>query len=154
MTYPEYDKDLAAIYRSEVTGEALFNTAAALTFSANKAKWLTLAALERQTRLRYLDFVAEQPGAARFPAGSLLLGYGFGVLFGLMPWRAAMNMLQSGTTPLIEVFTRLDEHADENSKAFFDYVLQHELAIDAFARAELAGKPNAIEPVESLLESL
>ncbi len=152
MTYPAYDTDLAAIYRAEVMGEALFSTTAALTFSANRGKWRSLAALERQTKSRYLDFVGGADQAARFPLGSMLLGYVFGVLFALLPWRRAMGMLLSGTPPLIEVFARLQQHAADDNRAFFDYVLRHEQAIEQFARAELAGEAGAIACVEALLD--
>ena len=41
--------------------------------------------------------------------------------------------------------------APESESAFFDYVLQHELAITRFAEGEPAGESDALADVEQLL---
>ena len=74
-----------------------------------------------------------------------------GLLIAVSPWRAAMSMLKSGTPEFIERFQRLADNAPEDESAFFDYVLQHELAITRFAEGELAGEGNALADVEQLL---
>lgn len=151
MNYPEYENDLYEIYKAEVMGEALFSTAAVLTLSANKSKWRCLAALEIQTKNKYLEFVRAQGDEPKFPLGAKLAGHVFGSAFALLPWSLAMKMLKSGTPPLIEVFGRLEKHAPESENPFFSYVLQHELAIDQFAGGELAGDENAVAVIANLL---
>jgi len=155
LAYPGYQRDLKEIYKSEVTGEALFSTAAALSLSLDKKrKWQQLARLETQTRERYLSYVRSTDEEARYPVVAKISGYLFGVVFALMPWRAAMEMLSAGTPPLIEVFCRLARNANENDQPFFQYVVQHELAIADFARRELVGADDSMKRITGLLEEL
>lgn len=151
MSYPEFERDCYAIYQSEVMGEALFATAARLSRNAtHKRKWRTLCLLESQTRKKYLEYVAMKP---RYPLGSRLLGYLFGAVFALVPWPVAMNLLASGTPPLLSRFKRLLENATTNDTAFFRYVLEHEQAIDRFAKAEQQQRSDSLLGVIKLLES-
>lgn len=153
MSYSGFEKDLYEIYKSEVTGEALFQLAAKLSFNADhKHKWQVLAQLETQTKERYLDYTQKAGQSPKYPTGARLGGSIFGFLFGLMPWATAMKMLASGTPPLIKVFSRLSENAGTDDKAFFEYVLAHEQAIDRFAELEIAGdSANSLKPVLDLL---
>lgn len=149
----QYRTDLYAIYKSEVMGEALFAGAAACTLSAErKQKWLRLAALETQTKQRYLDFVAEDSALRRFPVFSLLLGKLLGPVFAMLPWSMAMKALGDGTDSFLEIFARLQKTGAEQDRGFFDYVLAHEQAIKAFANAERAGELNSLAKTEALLQ--
>ena len=151
MSYPEYRNDLYEIYKSEVTGETLFSTIAALTFSIKKEKWSTLASLETQTKSRYLAFVQDSDERPRFPFGAKVMGYVFGVIFALLPWPTAMRALKSGTPALIKTFSRLRDNSEEEDRDFFDYVLQHEVAISEFARLEIEGSDNSMAAINRLL---
>ena len=154
MSYPEYIKDLYEIYKSEVTGEAMFNTLAALSWSApRREKWRVLAALETQTKLRYLEHLESVGQSLSYPSSASIGGRFFGMIFLLLPWSVAMKGLLSGTPPLIEVFQRLVDHAAEDEREFFEYVLAHERAIAEFAAPELAGQSDeALQPVQALLD--
>tara|TARA_R110000772_G_scaffold127819_1_gene235235 strand:- start:1162 stop:1626 length:465 start_codon:yes stop_codon:yes gene_type:complete len=149
VTYPEFSNDLYEVYKSEVMGEALFTTAAFLSWNRlRKEKWIALAKLETQTKERYLAHVkTHQP----YPYPSRLTGFAFGLLLAALPWRTSMRLLDEGTQPLIKVFSRLLESSTESSKAFFHYVAAHELAIAGFAQRELAGEPDSLAPVRALL---
>jgi len=151
MTYPDFDKDLYGIYKSEVMGEALFSTAALLSRGERRGKWRALAALETQTRERYLAYESGRGQCPAYPVSSRVGGYLFGLLFALCPWRTAMSMLKAGTPAFIEQFQRLVDHAPPEDAPFFDYVLQHELAITRFAEHEMAGKGDTLADVERLL---
>lgn len=152
MTYPEYEADLYEIYKSEITGEALFTTAAFLSLDkTKKEKWQLLARLEMQTKQRYLDFVAGSPTQPKYPMGAKIAGLLFGFVFALLPWGAAMNLLKQGTPPLIKIFSRLDENSDAAGREFFSYVLAHEKAIESFSLLELTGNDQSIAVVQEML---
>ena len=153
MNYPEYKKDLQRIHESEVFGVALFNTAAQVTFNAErKQKWLALKALEEQTLQRYLSHMSDTGQPVTEPRGWSLKGRVEGAALGAMPWRASMKLLGDGTAPFQEKFLRLKNNATENiDKQFFTYVYAHEKAIESFAHKEIAGDENSLKAVESLL---
>ena len=120
MSYPEHEKDLYEIYRSEVTGEAMFNVLCTLSWSQpRREKWRALAALETQTRERYLKYLEGDDRTAPFPLLAKIGGGFFGLVFCLLPWSAAMKGLLSGTPPLLKVFERLAAKADEADCALF-----------------------------------
>lgn len=153
MKYPEYQSDLNKIHRSEVTSQVVFSLASKLSLSSEKkARWQTLARLEVQTRDRYLNYMNNLGISPRVPMSAKLTGVLLAILFAVLPWGVVMKLLRDGTPPLIVVFSRLARECDERDKAFFDYVLAHELAIEKFATLELAGdRENSIEPVLELL---
>ncbi len=153
MSYPGYKNDLYEIYKSEVTGEALFSLTSKLCRSVNKKrKWQLLAQLETQTKNRYLAYLEEKKQSFSFPVSALIGGKVFGFLFALLPWTTAMKALLSGTPPLIVVFQRLMDNSDESDAEFFRYVLAHEKAIAEFASRELSGQlDTSIQPLSALL---
>lgn len=149
MAYANFENDLYKIYQSEVMGEALFSAAATLAWdSARKQKWRSLAALEAQTKQRYLEHVS---GTPRFPYASKLSGYLFGLFFVAIPWTLAMQFLRDGTAPFMEVFVRLRKHASDQDKDFYQYVVAHEEAIVDFAERELAGDSSSLVSVNELI---
>ena len=133
-------------------GESMFRVMAALSFHpARKLKWQALADLETQTRQRYLDYVADKPDLER-PTPSPLIGWVYGVLFALLPWKIAMRALVNATDDFLEVFNRLYSHASRDDLGFFQYVVAHEQAIKAFATLEVEGESSlSLQPVLDLL---
>lgn len=152
MNYPEYRKDLQHIHESEIYGRAVFATAARLTRNPErKAKWLKLHALEEETLARYLAYMTRTGQTVVEPKVWELKGYAEGLALGLMPWWLAMRMIRDATKPFQERFLRLKQHSDEAEREFFGYVYAHEKALEAFAVKELAGEPDSLKAVESLL---
>ena len=152
MTYPEYRADLQRIHASEVYGTAVFSTAARLTWSSDrKRKWRVLQALEEAMLARYLDHMQRSGQPVKAPTGWALKGYVEGAALGLMPWPLAMRLLRDGTQPFLACFGRLKAHAQGDDVRFFTAVYAHERAIEAYARAELAGKVDSLKAVEGLL---
>jgi hypothetical protein len=142
MHYPEYQADLERTLESEVLGEILFSTAARIARSRERReKWLRLRDLEAQTLRRVVAFLESQDQQAHVPALARARGLVFGVVLGLLPWSTAMKLLQDGTRPFLEVFERLERHADATTREFFAYVVAHERAIAQFARLERSGDP-------------
>lgn len=153
MSYPQYEADLYEIYKSEVTGEALFGLAAHLSISGyRRLRWRRLAQLETQTKQRYLAYLQSSGREAQYPRSAYCAGIVFGLVFTLLPWSLAMKLLEAGTPSLITVFERLREAASEPDQAFFGYVLAHEQAIAEFARRERGADSQSLAAVDSLLE--
>lgn len=149
MEYPEFDSDLYEVYKSEVMGEALFGMAATLSLNTSrKQKWIALAKLETQTRERYLEQVGTKE---RYPFGSKIVGYLFGVIFAILPWKLSVKLLGDGTQPFLKVFSRLLEHSSDAEVVFYKYVVAHEEAIAEFAELELQGNTNSLKSVHKLL---
>jgi hypothetical protein len=130
----------------------MFRLLATLSVNAShKLKWRALADLETQTKQRYLDYVTDKQDLVR-PAPSPLLGWVYGILFGLLPWKIAMRLLDNATDDFLEVFNRLYSHASKEDLEFFQYVVAHEQAIKAFATLELEGEASlSLQPVLDLL---
>ncbi|WP_089606148.1 hypothetical protein [Acinetobacter piscicola] len=154
MKYEQYQEDLNKILESEIFGEALFKTAAKHTKSeAKQQKWLTLTALESQTLHRLEVFLQanQLQASSRFhiKAQGVALGY----LLSKLPWSVAMYLVKDGTQPFMQVFERLCAHADQDSKLFFEYVLNHEKSIHEFANRELKNREStSLEMVLELLD--
>lgn len=154
MKYEQYQEDLNKILESEIFGEALFKTAAKHTKSKVKQqKWLTLTALESQTLHRLEVFLQanQLQASSRFhiKAQGVALGY----LLSKLPWSVAMYLVKDGTQPFMQVFERLCTHADQDSKLFFEYVLNHEKSIHEFANRELSNREStSLEMVLELLD--
>ncbi len=154
MNYPEYKEDLHHIHESEVYGLALFTAAERSTINkAHKHKWRMLKKLEKQTLNRYLDYMRNSGQKTGTTSYWRLKGYAEGTLLGLMPWPIAMKLLSKGTEPFQERFLRLKRHANESELGFFNYVYDHEKAIEAFADRELAKHRDSLTAVEHLLSS-
>jgi len=146
MHYPEYPADLERTLESEVLGEILFSTAARIARSRERRdKWRRLRDLEAQTLQRVVAFLESRDQTVRVPALARAKGLGFGLVLGLLPWSTSMKLLEEGTHPFLEVFERLERHADATHREFFAYVVAHERAIAQFARLERSG-----ESMESL----
>ena len=62
-------------------------------------------------------------------------------------------MIRQGAKRYLPAFQRLAEHYSRSDEApFFDYVVQHELAIISFTTATLATERGALDPVLRLLD--
>jgi hypothetical protein len=154
MEYPQYRRDLNKVYYSEVFGETLFDTAARWARVADqRMKWLKLKELETQTRERLMAFLQASGQQTRQPALAKLHGQISGKLLGLLPWPVSMRLLEHGTASFLKVFERLEQHAGNETRAFFSYVVAHERAIAEFASRERKGqKGNSLLPVTKLLQ--
>ncbi len=62
-----------------------------------------------------------------------------------------MEQLLKATADYYRIFTHMREHAAPEDQAFFDYIVRHEEAIQAFARGELAGAGDSLAATRALL---
>lgn len=125
-------------YEGEVVGEAVFSAAAAGTTDRRRHRaLLALAELEAQTRDRIAPFVVPS-GAVDDELADF--GHQIGRDLCALAWE---DLLASFATPLADSLvlyrTLADAAPDEAHADLAAYLVEHELAIEAFARGELAG---------------
>lgn len=147
--------DVRRLVESEELGEAYFGTAARLARSEEQRRcWAALRDLEIRTNravARFVDraelVVASTNRAARAAGTSA----GAGGL--LIPDAIHLRLLKAGTRRYLPAFRRLaDYYRGTDNASFFDYVVNHELAIIAYAEGALRGDRNALDPVLRLLD--
>ncbi len=154
MTYSEYLSDLQHIHQSEVYGENVFNLASKFTFRRDRrAKWILLRNLERQTLAEYLGYMSRTGQVPQYPFIWALRGFLEGALLGLLPWSLAMRLLVHETRHFTLVWARLKENAEPSHREFFEYIYDHEKAIEVFAVRELKHRSDSIQPILLLLGS-
>ena len=158
MTQPpptHVTRDLARLVESEALGEAMFATSAHLSFSDQERRgWSALRDLEIQTNAGVSGFLerAELPGSASNRLASTA-GVSGATALRVLPFGTRLKMIRLGTKRYLPAFLRLAEHyAGTEEAEFFDYVVQHELAIISFTTEALSQKRNALDPVLRLLD--
>ena len=148
-------RDLARLVESEALGEAFFATAAHLSISEQERRaWSALRDLEVQTNAGVGSFIerAELPGSAKNRVASVA-GFSGSTGLRIVPFSTRLKVIRHGTKRYLPAFQRLAEHfAGTEHATFFDYVVQHELAIISFTSDALAEQRNALEPVLRLLD--
>jgi hypothetical protein len=150
-------RDLMVLVQSEVFGE---RTAAAAARVARpgprRDTWEALRELEHQTGGLVGELVAGVQLGRRASevadlAGRVVSGPA-GLGLGALPWRAQLVVTAHTTRPYLAAFQRLSRFfARPGERTFFDYVVDHELAIAELARRQLAGREDALAPVTALL---
>lgn len=143
MSTHQFNQDIKTVYLSEVYGEASFRSAYGLSRGRKKVRAKALLDLERQTKARVLAYYRRN--RIRVPASSMmaLKGRLLGLVFPLFPWRWVLKIILHETEGFLLLFQRLAEQADEQEKDFFQYLVDHEIAIRRFAELELQGRPDA-----------
>jgi hypothetical protein len=148
-------RDLARLIESEALGVAFFATAAHLSVTEQERRaWGALRDLEIQTNAGVSSFVerAELLGGAKNRIASTA-GFSGATGLRLVPFSTRLKVIRQGTKRYLPAFQRLAEHYTGTDDAmFFNYVVQHELAIISFTTRALAAERNALDPVLRLLD--
>ncbi len=152
---PRVTRDLARLIESEALGESMFATSARLSVTEQERRtWGALRDLEVQTNAGVHRFLerAEIPLTATHRLASAA-GVSGAAGLRLAPSRLRLKVVRQGTKRYLPAFHRLAEHyAGTDEARFFDYVVQHELAIIAFTAKALAAERSALDPVLRLLD--
>jgi hypothetical protein len=157
MTPPAHaiTRDVARLVESEELGTSLFRAAAGRARSEHaRHAWTTLHELEKQTNAGVAAFLT-RAGLDVKPTNTVAeaAGSAGGTALHLLPYHLQLNAVRLGTHRYLPAFRRLAHHYQDTTEApFFDYVVQHELAIIAFTSSTLAGSASALDPVERLLD--
>lgn len=146
-------RDLRRLVESEELGTSLF-AAAAGTSGRHQHSWNMLKELEIQTNAGVAAFI-ERAGLTLSPTNNLAEGVGRTGGFGLrlLPHHVQLRVVRAGTTRYLPAFRRLAAHyAGTGEARFFDYVVEHELAIIEYTERALSDSTSALDPVRRLLD--
>jgi len=149
-----YHQGISEMYQGELLGEALFSRAAALARSdEQRFKLCVLLQLETETKARLrplvaqlgLDLVEDEA----FRAEGLRLGDELGAL----PWIDFLRTLERELKVYVTKYQRIADLAPVSERQVPQSMVEHEQALLAFVRAELAepGSPRSLDAVNALL---
>ena len=125
-------------YQGEVLGEALFGRMAdQLDDEDHVAKMRVLAELERRTKEAVAPAL-ERAGLSTAPDDESLRNAEALAGAATMPWKDLMATFEPITSQFCAMYRRIGE-LDTSEKETSDLLVAHELALRAFARAEIAG---------------
>ncbi len=135
-------------YQGEVLGEAYFGHAAGQTEDAQqRAKLEALTALERCTKALLAPSLARL-GLPTDPDPAVLEQAGAAAWF---DYGAMVQALPAITGRYLGIYTRLRDLVEPVDAPVVDQLIAHELALELFARRELAGEGDrSLEPIDAL----
>lgn len=147
----DYLRGLADAYQGEVRGEATFRTLAEQADSEDvAAKWRALARLEAATR-RALEPLMRRHGLETAPdEAQRRLGVARGEARAALGWQGAMRDMADRLPRFVALYAELEAIGPAEDKAGLAFLTAHEVALQDFARAELAGDADPLAPVLAL----
>lgn len=154
LLYPDIVKDVGMVIMSESAGMQLFAVPERLARkSSEKNMWAALHELETQTHSAVFEMLGDE--AHRFiPRDKVAAASGVAAGMGLaaLPRRLRFYALAEGTRVFVPRFQKLANHFNGTQWGpFFQYVLEHELAIADMSRRALAHDLAFLAPIENLL---
>jgi hypothetical protein len=125
-------------YQGEVLGEALFDRMAdQIDDEGHKTKMRVLATLERRTKEAMVPAL-ERAGLSTEPDPESLRTAEALAGAATTPWKDLLATFEPITSQFCAMYRRIGE-LDSSERAMSDLLVSHELALRAFARAEIAG---------------
>jgi len=146
----EYRDGIRSAWQGEQWGREFFELLAAATDDADRrAKWSVLAELERATGDILLPLVADDaPREKRAAPNAAAAAYG------ALPYADALQQMMTLVEPAIERFRALLDMAPEEHRDAVQILFDHEVAIQEFAKRELAGDTEtSLDPVRDVIAS-
>ena len=146
-----YRDGILSAWRGEQWGREFFALLAAATDDADRrAKWAVLAELERVTGDILLPLVAagndDAPAEKREDTDAAAAAYG------ALPYAEALQQMMTLVEPAIERFRGLVDMAPEEHREAVQILFDHEVAIQDFAKRELAGDTEtSLDPVREVI---
>lgn len=147
----EYRDGILSAWRGEQWGREFFEMLAAATDDADRrAKWEVLAELERATGGVLLPLVADADDGPRAEKRADLDAAA--AAYGALPYADALQRMMTLVEPAIERFRRLLDLAPEEHREAVQILFDHEVAIQEFAKRELAGDTaTSLDPVHDVI---
>ncbi|WP_131815812.1 hypothetical protein [Mycobacteroides franklinii] len=148
-------RGLAKLVESEELGESFALTAASHAREERQASaWASIHALEAQTNEETRKFLQhsgiEVNSSNRVAAKVGRIAAPPSVYW---PWNVQLRSLRLATRRYLPVFQRLSEDFRGTPyQDFFEYVVDHEVAIIQFIERELDGKPSPLDAIARLLD--
>ena len=146
----EYRDGILSAWQGEQWGREFFELLAAATDNADRrAKWQVLAELERATGDVLAPLVADDADASAEERPNLGAA---AAAYGALPYAEALRRMMTLVEPAIERFRGFLDTAPEEHREAMQILLDHEVAIEQFAKRELAGETEAsLDPVRDVI---
>ena len=146
----EYRDGILAAWQGELWGEAFFDRLAEAADDADRcAKWQVLAELEQATGARLAPLVSDD---AKARDGERPTPDAAALAYARLPHADAMRQMMTILDPAIERFRRLLAIAPAADRETVQLLVDHEVALKAFAERELAGESaTSLEPVRTII---
>lgn len=144
----EYRDGILSAWQGEQWGRQFFELLAAATDDAGRrTKWEVLAELERVTGDTLAPLVADDASAEKRPDPSAAAA-----AYGALPYAEALQQMMTIVEPAIERFRELIDMAPEEDREAVQVLFDHEVAIERFAKRELAGDTEtSLDPVRDVI---
>ena len=147
-TSKEYRDGILSAWQGEQWGREFFKLLAAATDDADRrSKWQVLAELERATGDTLAPLVAGDACAEkRADLDAAAAAYA------ALPHAEALQRMMTLVEPAIERFRALLDMAPEEHREAVQILFDHEVAIEQFAKRELAGDTEtSLDPVRDVI---
>ena len=147
-TSKEYRDGILSAWQGEQWGREFFELLAAATDDADRrSKWEVLAELERATGDTLAPLVADDASAEkRADMDAAATAYA------ALPHAEALQQMMTLVEPAIERFRELLDMAPEEHRVAVQILFDHEVAIEQFAKRELAGDTaTSLDPVRDVI---
>ena len=151
-TVAEVDALWREAYDGEISGETFFSSmAGGVADRDRRSKLEILARLEAATRIEMIPAMETRGLSIEIDSGIADAGVAFGVAAAGGEWKAAMAAIDTVTERYLGIYRAMVESAQGDEEARTAQLLvDHEVALQTFARRELDEHPNSIELVEAL----
>lgn len=149
----EYRDGILSAWQGEQWGRQFFELLAAATDDAEcRAKWEVLRELERATGDALAPLVADDANDADASAEKRPDLGAAAAAYGALPHAEALQQMMTIVEPAIERFRELLDMAPEEDREAVQVLFDHEVAIERFAKRELAGDTEtSLDPVRDVI---
>ena len=147
-TSKEYRDGILSAWQGEQWGRQFFELLAAATDDADlRTKWEVLAELERATGDTLTPLVADDASAEKRADMEAAAA-----AYAALPHAEALQQMMTLVEPAIERFRKLLDMAPEEHREVVQILFDHEVAIEQFAKRELAGDTEtSLDPVRAVI---
>ncbi|MEM7001955.1 MAG: hypothetical protein AAF529_14295 [Pseudomonadota bacterium] len=154
MDRDNYLEGIRGAWLGELYGEAFFNAMAQRSDDAQlRQKWLTLARLEQLTGQRMAQVLAAH-GESTVPTEAIEVGPELIDRYANVPHSEALLRFQDVVDKAVIKFDQLLAITPEEDVAAVKFLVDHELALQAFVEHELAGdQARSLDAVAQLLDA-
>ena len=146
----EYRDGILSAWQGEQWGRQFFELLAAATDDADqRTKWEALGELEQATGDTLAPLVADDADALSEKRPGLDATV---EAYGALPYAAALQQMMTLVEPAIERFRVLLDMAPEEHREAMQILFDHEVAIQEFAKRELAGDTEtSLDPARDVI---
>jgi hypothetical protein len=143
LSRSEYLERVMEVYQGEVHGEGLFSRMAALATTAERRrKFENLLQLESEAKVRLRPFLARLGLSVVEDESSRASGRELGEQLAAQPWEVLLKTFLADIDRYISRYQALADAAPAADREPLQFMVEHERALSAFLKQELAGQPD------------